>query len=118
MAVRAAEKGHVSAMMLASEICNDMDDRKQAAQWMEKAAEAGSFAAMENMLSFAESAGDWQQLVRWLTILMIRAPDPSMTYRCRILIAYCGGDAGEEALQAAMAEGERWHGEHPALNAP
>lgn len=118
MAVRAAEKGHVRAMLLLSGIWRERGDKGQAARWMEKAAETGSFPAIEEMLGFAESAGDWKGLVRWLTVLMIRAPDPAMAYRCRMLIAYVGSGADEEELQAAMAAGERWNSDHPAAGKP
>lgn len=81
---------------------------------MEKAAEAGEWTAIQEMVSVAESSGDWEKIVLWLTVAMIRTPDPAMTYRCRMLIAYVGSDAGEEALRNAMGAGERWHEEHPA----
>ena len=67
------------------------------------------------MLGFTESAGEWEKLIRWLTILTIRAPDPAVSYRCRMMIAYFADDMDEATLQRVMAEGEKWHDEHPVL---
>lgn len=115
LASRAAENGHTHAMLLMSQIMRDKGDKKEAGRWMEKAAETGSFSAIEEMLGFAESTGNWEKLVHWLTVLTIRAPDPAMSYRCRMLIVYSAGDMDREKLRAAMAEGEKWHNEHPVL---
>ncbi len=113
-AVRAAEKGHGRAMMLLSQIWRDKDENDKAAPWMEKAAEAGEQSAIEEMIRVAESGGDARKIVFWLTVNLLRTPDPAVAYRCRMLIAYVGNKENEETLQRAMEAGERWHSEHPS----
>ena len=114
-AVRAAEKGHGGAMMLLSQFLRDQDQRGEAALWMEKAAETGERLAVEEMISIAESSRNMEKIVFWLTVNMLRAPEPAVAYRCRMLIAYVGSGEDEEVLQQAMGAGERWHNEHPSI---
>jgi FOG: TPR repeat, SEL1 subfamily len=110
---RAAEQGRADAMLCLASRLRDQDNYKEAARWFETAADTGNLDAIEEMLGIAEGKGDDRGMIKWLTVLSLRHPDPHVAYRSRIMIAMFMEEESSEKIADAVRLGEEWHNAHP-----
>lgn len=113
LCLKAAQSGRVDAMLFLALRLREQEKRGEAATWTEKAAETGNLTAIAEMLSVAESNRDIPGMIRWLTVLSLRWPDPGAAYRARIMLAFFIDEITPAEMTSAMEAGERWHLDHP-----
>lgn len=110
---KAAENGNRHAMLMVAGHWREQGDKQKRRLWTERAAVAGSFDAVGEMIGIAESDRDTQGLYKWLTVGILRADNPFVAYRARMMLAYVNNEEAPEELRQGMEAGEKWHAEHP-----
>ncbi len=108
----AAEQGRADAMLGLALCLGQNGDKKAESQWLEKAAGAGNIQALMGLVELAERAQDAAGLVKWLSILSLRHPDPHAAYRARVMLGFFIEGMAAEEMADALRNAEEWHTSH------